>query len=366
MKRRDAKRWPAKQVFAGIFPGIPAGACPPEGPAPPGAFPTIQQIATLYSKREKVMEKARVSVIGSGLMGHGIAQIFALHGHPVVLYDLKQEFLDRALVNVRANLDLMAERGIAPQGAADTALANIRTTLSLEEAARADFIIEAVIEDMPLKQRIFAELDALCAPETVIASNTSVMSITEIASKSVNRGRMVGTHFWNPPYFIPLVEVVQGDDTADKTVEYTMNILRSVGKHPIHCRKDVPGFVANRMQHALWREAVYIVEQGIADAATVDEAVRLSFGMRLPQLGPLENADMVGIDLTWSIHDYILKHLCNATEPSPLLDRLKEEGKLGFKTGEGFQKWDEESIRRSRQGLQQYLIDFTARKTAKD
>lgn len=224
------------------------------------------------------MEKARVSVIGSGLMGHGIAQIFALHGHPVVLYDLKQEFLDRALVNVRANLDLMAERGIAPQGAADTALANIRTTLSLEEAARADFIIEAVIEDMPLKQRIFAELDALCAPETVIASNTSVMSITEIASKSVNRGRMVGTHFWNPPYFIPLVEVVQGDDTADKTVEYTMNILRSVGKHPIHCRKDVPGFVANRMQHALWREAVYIVEQGIADAATVDEAVRLSFG----------------------------------------------------------------------------------------
>ena len=308
------------------------------------------------------MSKEQVSLIGAGLMGHGIAQIFALHGHPVVLYDLKQDFLDAALVHVKDNLNLMAERGIVAADAADKALANIKTTLSFEEAAaHADFVIEAVSEKMSLKQDIFSKLDALCRPETVLASNTSVMSITEIASTSKNRGRIVGTHFWNPPYLIPLVEVVQGAETTLETVDFTMTLLKKVGKHPIHCRKDVPGFVANRMQHALWREALYIVEQGIADAATVDEAVRLSFGMRLPQLGPLENADMVGIDLTWSIHEYILKHLCSDTQPSPVIRQCIEEGKLGFKTGQGLQNWDAESIQRSRRGLQQYLFDVTAR-----
>ena len=307
------------------------------------------------------MTTEKVSIIGAGLMGHGIAQIFALHGHPVVLYDLKQEFLDAALIHVKDNLTRMAERGIVPADASDKALANIKTTLSFEEAAaHADFVIEAVSEKMTLKQEIFSKLDALCRPETVLASNTSVMSITEIASTSKNRGRIVGTHFWNPPYLIPLVEVVQGAETTMDTVAFTMAILKKAGKHPIHCRRDVPGFVANRMQHALWREALYIVEQGIADAATVDEAVRLSFGMRLPQLGPLENADMVGIDLTWSIHDYILKHLCNDTVPSPVIQKLMDEGKLGFKTGEGLQTWDAESIQRSRSGLQQYLFDVTA------
>lgn len=305
----------------------------------------------------------RISVIGSGLMGHGIAQIFALHGHAVTLYDIRQDFLDKALVSVKANLDAFVARGIVSREAAGTAPARITCTLSLEEAAKnADFVVEAVPENMALKQDIFKQLDAMSSPETVLASNTSVMSITEIASSSANRARIVGTHFWNPPYLIPLVEVVQARDTATRAVEFTMDLLRRVGKHPVHCRKDVPGFIANRMQHALWREAVYIVEQGIADAKTVDEAVRLSFGMRLPILGPMENADMVGLDLTRAIHDYIFPALCDSHTTSPVVADKVAAGELGFKTGKGLQPWPLEKQEASRAALRDYLLDIAEKR----
>ncbi|MDL2210093.1 3-hydroxyacyl-CoA dehydrogenase family protein [Desulfovibrio sp. OttesenSCG-928-O18] len=305
----------------------------------------------------------RISVIGSGLMGHGIAQIFALHGHPVTLYDIKQEFLDKALLSVKANLEAFVARGIATKEAAEAAPSRITCTLSLEEAAKdADFVVEAVLENMALKQDIFKQLDAMAKPEAVLASNTSVMSITEIASASVNRHRIVGTHFWNPPYLIPLVEVVQAKDTSLEAVNFTMDILRRVGKHPVHCRKDVPGFIANRMQHALWREAIYIVEQGIADPRTVDEAVKLSFGMRLPQLGPMENADMVGMDLTKAIHDYILPALCDSHTTSPVVSDKVAAGELGFKTGKGLEDWPAEKQEASRNGLRDYLLDIAERR----
>jgi 3-hydroxybutyryl-CoA dehydrogenase len=181
------------------------------------------------------------------------------------------------------------------------------------------------------------------------------MSPSEISAKLKHRERFVGTHFWNPGHLIPLVEVVMSDATSDETAAVVMEIMAAVGKKPILCKKDVPGFIANRMQHALWREAIYIVEQGIADAKTVDEAVRYSFGLRLPQLAPLENDDMIGLDLTYNIHNYILKHLCDAKEPSPLLTRLKNEGKLGFKSGEGFRKWTEAEKKQSVEGLNDYL-----------
>lgn len=309
------------------------------------------------------MKKERVSVIGSGLMGHGIAQIFALHGHEVKLYDIQQSFLDKAIESVKGNLAAFVARGIVSKADADAAPARITCTMSLEEAAKdAEFIVEAVPENMALKQDIFKQLDAMSGPATVLASNTSVMSITEIASASTNRARIVGTHFWNPPYLIPLVEVVQAKDSSPEAVEFTINLLRRVGKHAIHCRKDVPGFIANRMQHALWREAVHIVEQGIADAATVDEAVRLSFGMRLPILGPLENADMVGLDLTRAIHDYIFPALCDSHTTSPvLLDRVKA-GELGFKTGKGLRDWPAEKQEASRAGLREYLLDVAERR----
>lgn len=298
-----------------------------------------------------------VGVIGAGLMGHGIAQIFALRGYSVVLMDINEELLSKALEGIRSNLVLMAEKGIGRLEDIDPALSRIRTTVDIAEAARgAHFLVEVVSENLELKQEIFKELDSLCPPETILATNTSVISITEIAQKARNRDRILGTHFWNPPYLIPLVEVIRGKDTADWTMDATYDLLKAEGKHPVRVNKDVPGFVGNRLQHALWREAISIVEHGIADAKTVDECIKYGFGLRLPVLGPLETADMVGTDLTLAIHEYILKYIESSPDPSPLLKKKVAEGDLGFKTGSGFREWSVEEAQGSRKRLQEYLM----------
>jgi 3-hydroxybutyryl-CoA dehydrogenase len=309
---------------------------------------------------ESSKEIKAIAVVGAGLMGHGIAQIFAVNGYPVTLMDINKDLLSKAVKNVRSNLSLMAEKGIGSPDSIEKTAAGIRTTVDLDEAVtEADFVVEAVSENLQLKQKIFKDLDALCPPDTILATNTSVISITEIASEAKMRGRIVGTHFWNPPYLIPLVEVVRGRDTEDDTMDRTFSLLDSVGKHPVRVNKDVPGFVGNRLQHALWREAISIVEHGIADAATVDECIKFGFGIRLPVLGPLENTDMVGTDLVFAIHDYILKYLDASPEPSPLLRSKFEQGELGFKTGKGFQEWSPEQIEASRKRLLEYLLHVT-------
>jgi 3-hydroxybutyryl-CoA dehydrogenase len=301
-----------------------------------------------------------ITVIGAGLMGHGLAQIFAVRGYSVSLMDISQELLTSALEDIRGNLTLMAQKGIGHPDAIEPAIGRIRTTVDLNEAATGShFIVEAVNENLALKQKIFKDLDALCPEGTILATNTSVISITEIAEKAKNRERILGTHFWNPPYLIPLVEVIRGEETSDDAMDATFELLRHVGKHPVRVNKDVPGFVGNRLQHALWREAISIVERGIADPATVDECIRFGFGLRLPVLGPLENADMVGTDLTLAIHDYILKHLECSPDPSPLLRKKVKSGDLGFKTGRGFQEWSPEEVQRSRKRLQEYLLKVT-------
>jgi len=312
--------------------------------------------------------KERIAVIGGGMMGSGIAQIFAAAGHEVMLQDIYPEALDRAPGTVRGNLTFLAQRGLFGADQVEAAVARVTTTTDLRAAAaRADFVVECVFEDLALKQQVFEQLDDICPPRTILATNTSVMSIGEIGSRVRHKERVVGTHFWNPPYLIPLVEVVRTEHTAPEVVERTMALLRSVGKHPIDCKKDVPGFVANRLQHALWREAVSIVEHGIADAATVDESIRYGFGLRLPVLGPLENADMVGLDLILSIHDYILPHLESSGAPSPILKEKVARGELGFKSGRGFLEWTPEHIAASRQRLVEHLVwitkDLEARET---
>ena len=302
-------------------------------------------------------EIKNISVIGSGMMGHGIAQVFAAQNYNVTLLDVQQDLLSKAIENIRSNLTFLAQRGMGKNKDIEPTLRRIKTTLDLKEAvSNAQFIIEAVSENLALKQKIFQDLDSLGPPETILATNTSVISITEIAAKAIRRDRIVGTHFWNPPYLVPLVEVIRGEETSPRTMDLTTDLLRSVGKHPVNVKKDVPGFVGNRLQHALWREAISIVEQGIADPATVDEVVKKGFGMRLPVLGPLENADMVGLDLTLQIHDYILKHIERSPEPSPLLKQKVKEGELGFKTGQGFQGWSQERMERCREDLLEHLI----------
>ena len=303
------------------------------------------------------MSAERIAIVGAGLMGVGIAQIFVLEGHAVTLQDVSPETLESAPAGIRSTLEFLAERGLGSPEAIEPALSRLSTHTDLAAAvADAEIVIECVFEDLALKQGVFQELDRLCAPEVILCSNTSVMSITEIAARARYRERIVGTHFWNPPYLIPLVEVVRTEHVADEIVARTMALLRGVGKHPIDCKKDVPGFVANRLQHALWREAISIVEHGIADAATVDESIRYGPGLRLPILAPLENADMVGLDLALSIHDYILPHLEASPEPSPLLRAKVAAGDLGFKTGRGFQDWTPEAADASRKRLIAYLV----------
>jgi 3-hydroxybutyryl-CoA dehydrogenase len=299
----------------------------------------------------------KIAIIGGGNMGHGCAMVFAGAGYPVGLYSRRAETLEKAVVGMRNDLTFLAERGLGKLEDVDATLARVTTTQAMEEAATdADFVLECVAEDMGLKQDTFQKLDQMCHPEAILATNTSVMSPTEIASTSLKRDRIIGTHWWNPPFLIPLVEVVQTEETPAWVIETTMGLHRAIGKHPVHAKKDVPGFIANRLQHALWREAISIVERGIADAATVDESLKYGPGLRLPVLAPLENADLVGLDLTLSIHDYVLKHLEDSHEPSPLLRQKVEKGELGFKSGgTGFQQWTPEQQKALRANLLDYL-----------
>ena len=307
-----------------------------------------------------------ISVIGAGLMGHGIAQIFASKNYNVYLLDVKDEILSKAVENIRANLSLMARKGVGLESEIEITIGRIKTTTRMDEATSvAQLVVEAVTENLELKQKVFHDLDQLCPPETILATNTSVISVTEIAAKAHSRERILGTHFWNPPYLIPLVEVIKGKETSEETMDTTYHLLKSAGKHPVKVMKDVPGFVGNRLQHALWREAISIVESGIADPATVDDVVKKGFGIRLPVLGPLENADMVGLDLTLAIHDYILKYISSSPSPSSPLNEKVKKGELGFKTGRGFHTWSAEEAEGSRKDLLEYLLDWMRKERRK-
>ena len=238
-------------------------------------------------------------------------------------------------------------------------------TPDLSEACRgATVVIETITEDLKMKQELFAELDRLCPPETVLCSNTSVMSITEIGALTRRRERILGAHFYQPPFLVPLVEVVRTEATAPEHMDAVFNLLQDAGKVPVRVQKDVPGFIANRMQHALWREAFALIDEGVCDAETVDIAVRNSFGMRLPVLGPVTNADLVGLDLTFAIHSYVLPHLNASPSPSSTLCARVEQGKLGFKTKSGFLDWTDESMSAVRDGLTTYLLEFLSKKRA--
>jgi 3-hydroxybutyryl-CoA dehydrogenase len=294
------------------------------------------------------MSKARITVIGAGLMGHGIAQVFALAGHDVTITDSFKATLDGARDRVLANLRDLGED--------ERAVERITPVFDLAAAVKtADYVVEAVLEDLGLKQKIFAEVEQHVRPDTILASNTSVIPITQIMQGLQKRDRALGTHWWNPPYLVPLVEVIETEWTSPAAVDFTMKLHRDAGKKPAHVKKDVPGFIGNRLQHALWREAIALVENGICDAETVDEVIKSAFGRRLAVLGPLENADMVGTDLTLAIHNTVLPAIDSRPAASPYLEKLVKDGKLGFKSGEGFRKWTPEQQQTLRQKVLRHL-----------
>ncbi len=292
--------------------------------------------------------KPKIAVIGAGLMGHGIAQVFALAGHDVNIYDAVAASLDSAKARIRTNLKDLGDD--------ERAAERVTPVADLSAAVRdADYVVEAVLEDLPLKQKLFAEIETHVRPDTVLASNTSVIPITSIMQGLERRERALGTHWWNPPYLVPLVEVIETQWTDAEVVDFTMTLHTAAGKKPAHVKKDVPGFIGNRLQHALWREAISLVEHGICDAETVDSVVKAAFGRRLAVLGPLENADMVGTDLTLAIHKQVLGDIDSRPGPSPYLEKLVKDGKLGFKSGEGFRKWTAEQQTALRMKVVQHL-----------
>jgi 3-hydroxybutyryl-CoA dehydrogenase len=302
------------------------------------------------------MAKARIAVIGAGLMGHGIAQVFALAGHDVTIYDSLQSNLDTAKARILTNLKDLGDD--------QSAIERVTPVGDLAQAVRAaDYVVEAVLEDLALKQKLFGEIEKHVRPDTILASNTSVIPITSIMQGLQKRERALGTHWWNPPFLVPLVEVIETQWTTPQAVDFTMKLHAAAGKKPAHVKKDVPGFIGNRLQHALWREAVALVEQGICDAETVDNVIKAAFGRRLAVLGPLENADMVGTDLTLAIHKTVLPDIDSRPRPSPYLEKLVQDGKLGFKSGEGFRKWSPEQQAALRSKVLQHLKKARAQDT---
>lgn len=300
----------------------------------------------------------KIAVLGAGKMGLGITQLFAAKGYQVkVIYVFDDKKRGNALDILKTNLGVLCENNVINEKDISETLSRITFTESIEEAAEfADIIFECILENLEVKQEYFAKLDKLCPPETILASNTSAISITEIAEKSEHKERIIGTHYWNPAYLIPLVEVIKTKYVSDETVEATYNLLAQAGKKPVIVKKDVPGFLANRMQHALFREALSIVENGIADPQDVDDAIKYGFGMRLGISAPMEVMDMGGLDLTYSIHNYLFPHLEDSHEPLKYLTDKLNNGELGFKTGKGLQEWDKNKIEQTQKNLTEGII----------
>jgi 3-hydroxybutyryl-CoA dehydrogenase len=289
-----------------------------------------------------------VAIVGAGLMGHGLAQVFARAGHAVRICDPSVAVLATVHERIRRNL---ADLGQDPASADRVAtVAGIAAAVS-----GADFVIEAGPENLELKQRIFAEIEAAAPRHAILASNTSVIPITQIMRGLAHGERALGTHWWNPPYLVPLVEVIRTPATSDAAVQSMSALLAAAGKSPVTVNKDVPGFVGNRLQHALWREAIALVQNGVCDAATVDTVVKASFGRRLAVLGPLENADLVGTDLTLAIHETVLPDLDCTPGPLPYLRELVASGRLGMKSGAGFRRWTPEQQDELRRRVLTYL-----------
>jgi len=278
------------------------------------------------------MQKHRIGVIGGGLMGHGIAYLLAAAGHEVGVFEPNAELRASMPRRLATILDLLGD---------DAAL--LKRISAHEQMAPAvqgtSVVFEAAPEKLPLKQKIFAELEGIVAADTILASNSSAIPTTEIGRDLKRRERVIGTHFWNPPHLVPLVEVIQNEKTSEAVVRATMDLLRDAGKTPVHVRRDVPGFVGNRLQHAMKREAFALVAAGVCDAETVDTVVKEGFGARTAVLGPMEQSDLVGLDLALDIADVLYEHLDRtASAPAILRDKVKA-GKLGMRTGEGMRKW---------------------------
>ena len=281
------------------------------------------------------MDIKKIGVVGAGAMGNGIAQVAAQTGYEVVLRDIKDEFVDRGIKNIDKFLSKSVEKGKLPAEEKDAIMGRIKGTTAMADLKDVDFVIEAVIEDLDLKKSVFKELDELCGPEVILASNTSSMSLTEIAAATKRPDRVCGMHFFNPVPLMKLVEVIRGYSTSDETMDITTDMAKKMGKITVEVKKDSPGFIVNRIMIPHMLEAIKIVEEGIASIEDVDIAVKN--GLNYP-MGPFQLMDLTGIDIAYFVNEYFYKELNKESKwVSPnLLKTMIRANKLGRKTGGGW------------------------------
>ncbi|MBU3180203.1 3-hydroxyacyl-CoA dehydrogenase family protein [Clostridium psychrophilum] len=313
------------------------------------------------------MKIKNVAVLGTGTMGHGIALLCAKAGLNVVMYGRSDASLDRGFNSIKNALSMLETQGKLEDKSYEEILSKIKGVKTIEEAAEnADFIIESLAEDLELKQNIFQSLDEICLPEVILVSNTSGLSPTDLAKNTKHKERVIVAHFWNPPHLIPLVEVVPGEKTSQDTIAITLEWVEFIGKKAVRMEKECLGFIGNRLQLALLREALYIVEKGWAKPEEVDKAMEFGHGRRLPVTGPLCSADLGGLDIFNNISSYLFKDLCNYTEPSKLLMDKVKQGEIGSKSGKGFYNWTPEFLQKKQKERTEALLYFLERDLQKN
>jgi 3-hydroxybutyryl-CoA dehydrogenase len=280
-------------------------------------------------------------------------------GYPVSLYDPDPKILPAAMERIRQSLEVFQEAGlIGPIEAVDSRRRIIPCETLAEVCRESRFIFEAAPEEIALKKELLGRVEGMTLESAILCSNTSAISITELARGLTRPERFVGTHFWNPAQVIPCVEVVKGPATSGDFMDRVVGLLRRAGKDPVRVQKDVPGFIGNRLQHAMLREALYLVEQGICEPEELDRVVKNGFGLRLAIMGPLGRGDLGGLDVTCEVQKYLLGYLDNRTAPSPSLTDKVEAGHLGLKTGRGFYSWGEEKRERAVNRRDKLLLDI--------
>jgi 3-hydroxybutyryl-CoA dehydrogenase len=278
-----------------------------------------------------------ISVLGAGIMGHGIAQSFIMGGYPVTLLDIQESILETAKAHIKNNFELFGRAGLIQSAESKRALGRLVTTTELKRAVqKGDFIVEAVPEDLELKQALFQEVESFCPAGAIIASNTSSLTLKDIGARVNKKERLVITHWFNPPHIVPTVEVVKGDRTSDETLEVAYQLLSKIKKAPVKLKFELPGFLINRIQIAMVREVFDLYEKGIASAADIDKAVKGSFGFRLASIGPLLTADLGGLDTWLRVSENLLPKIQSSVEAPGALQRLVSQGHTGIKSGKGF------------------------------
>ena len=305
----------------------------------------------------KTFDIKKVAVIGTGTMGPGIAQVLAQHEIEVQIFDIDPEQLKKARETLGANLNLMEQAGMLSDTGVADARNRIQNAASLTDAVRdADLVIEVIPEVMDLKTRLLSELDEICGPDTILASNTSGLSITKMAQSTRRPEKVVGMHWWNPPIIIPVIEIVKGESTGEDVLQTIDNLIRKIGKVPVLVKKDVPGFLGNRLQYALMREAIALLNEGVASAEDIDTMIKAGIGFKFPVMGPLETIDMAGLDIYYRVSQYLNKDLDKSDGASPIVAKMVEQGDLGLKSGKGFYDYSNQDIKALMGGRIQKLL----------